>query len=170
MTNGNYDRFCEILGKLCYVFDNSAALVAAQQLTQYRTLEQATQADQETADLPEVLILANYQASWSSAIQSGPVQLQNLMKTIATKMLTSDDFIAALTTVPASSSINNVLNAWATDMGAGIDNKTFTNVASTGLVNFFNQLLTGGASVTWHTAVDASASFKDSVFVVNTII
>ena len=170
MTNGNYDRFSKILGKLAYVFDNSAALVTAQQLTQYRTMEQVAKSDQESADLPEISIIAQYFSSWSSAIDAGPLTLQGLVKTIAIKILTSDDFISSLTTVPASSSINNVLTALATEMGAGVDNKTFTNVSSTGLVHFLNQLLTGGASVSWHTAVDGSADYKDSVYVVNAIV
>src|SRR5579872_736427 len=111
MTNANYDRFFEILGKLAYVFDNSAGIVTAQQLTQYRTMEQATQSDQETTDLPEVAILAANFASWSAAIQAGPGTLQSIMESIATKILTSSDFIAALTTVPANTSINAVLTA-----------------------------------------------------------
>lgn len=169
MTNGNYDRFFKILGKLAYVFDNSGALITAQELTQYRTMEQAAKSDQESADLPEIEVLANQYSSWSSAISAGPGVLQTLMKSIATKILTSDDFINSLTTVPASSSINNVLTALGAEMATGVDNKTLTTVSGVGLVHFFNQLLTSG-SVTWHTAADGSASYKDSVYVVNTIV
>ncbi len=70
MTSGNYDRFFEILGKLCNVYDNAGSSVSTQNIQLYRTMEQASQSDQESNDLPQLTIIANNVNAWQSAIAS----------------------------------------------------------------------------------------------------
>lgn len=86
--------------------------------------------------------------------------------TVGKRIFTADDFIACLTTVPANGTISAVLTAWATEMGSGVDNVTFTTLSSTGIVHFLNTV--GGGTFSWHTAADGSATYKDSVYCVGT--
>ncbi len=51
---------------------------------------------------------------------------------------------------------------------SGHDNKTLATKAATGLVNFFDTL--AAEALTWNTESDAGADYKDSVYVVATIV
>ena len=165
MTSGNYVRHFKVLGKLAKLFDIASAQTPDLNTLMARLYDQV--ATGETASLPGVLLLAQYVNSFQSAIARGPESLAALAKAMAEAYLISNDFVNDLTTTPTSRTGAAVLTALQTEMAAGLNNKTLTTLAATGLVNFFNQF---SPTSSWNTAADASADYKDSVYVVSTIV
>ena len=159
MTANHYVHHLSVLGKFCKLFDLAVAAVAD------RTTLAATIADQVADGDTAGLAIA---AAIVSRVQSIPTidGAQTLAKALAASYIESAYFIATLTTVPASTAAHDVLVALATDMGAGVDNKTLKTLSGTGLVNFLNAV--AGAALTWHTA--GSPDYDDSVYVVLTVV
>lgn len=173
MTNANYDRFFKILGKLCTTYDNAGTSLTTQNLQRYRFVEQIAKSDQEVTDLAAIDLLTQYLPTWKAAVASGVTTLQSLMVQMAGALFTSSDFTAAIITVAgkaaltSTSSAPNVIAALAVEMAAAQDNKKLSTLAATGLVNFMNQV--AGSAQAWNTIIDASADYKDSVYVIITI-
>ena len=102
------------------------------------------------------------------ATTSGPTALQSLAVSIGGQYLSLNLFYASLTTVPTSTTAVAALVALQAEMAAGVDNKTLSTETTSGLVNFFDAIL--GSEGTWNTAADASADYKDSVYVVSAVV
>jgi hypothetical protein len=166
MTDANYIKVFTILGKLCFGYD-----LATTQATACDDIL-ATLQDQVATGSPDSnpvnTTLRQTYSSIEQARDSGANFAKSVYKTGATNFLASDYFFNKLTTVPTSRSAAAVLAALETEMAVGLDNKKLTTLASTGLVNFFNSML--AAPGTWNTVADASADYKDSVYVVDAVI
>lgn len=166
MTGGNYARHFKVLGKLAKLYD-----VAAADESTLETLL-STFADQVAtggvASLPAVLQMGTYISRWNSAIDAGATALQRVAQDAAKAYLRSDDFIGDLTTVPDTNSIEDVLAALQTEIGAGVDNVTLGTLAATGLVHFFDSML--AAAGTWNTEADATADYRDAIYVVSAVV
>lgn len=164
MTNDNYIRHFKVLGKLAKLYD-----IAAADESDLETLL-STFVDQyatgTVASLPAILIFPNHTVAWSQAISAGATALQTVAKNAASAYLIDDDFTGDLTTTPAATTAAAVLTALATEMGAGVDNKTLTTKSSTGLVNFFDAIL--GSSGSWNTS--GTPTYADGTYVVSTVV
>ena len=166
MTDGNYIKVFTILGKLCYAFD--LATVQFGEVDDILATIQDQVATGSPDSNPVITTLRQTFASMEAARDNGAAFLKTVAKTGASNFMVSDYFFNKLVTVPASRSAAAVLAALQTEMSAGVDDKKLTTLASTGLVNFFNAIL--GSAGTWNTAADASANYKDSVYVVEAVI
>jgi hypothetical protein len=163
MTNGNYVRHLSVLGKLANLYDLAGADAPAINAGLAGMLDQV--ADGQTDSVAIALAFAQWGSQVSSAVTNGPTAVQTAMLNAARYYLTQSYFYSDLTTVPTATTPLAVLTALATEMGAGVDNKTLTTKASTGLVNFFDVIR--GTNGTWNTAADGSADYKDSVYCVS---
>ena len=167
MTPTNYDKHFKVLGKLCRIHDVGGGDISALQLLESRLFDQV--ATGESASLDAVLLMAGFANGLHSAVTATTQNVRSTVKTIAGAYLTAALFRNDLTTVPSDpTSPASVLGALRTDMGAGVDNKKLTNETTSGFVNFFKNVM--GAGGTWNTAADASADYKDSVYVVDAIV
>lgn len=166
MTDANYIRHFKVLGKLAKLYDTAAADSTTLETLLTTFVDQY--ATGTIASFPAVQLFPRYTTQWISAITAGPTALQSVAKNAAAAYLTSTDFTNDLTTEPTANTALAVLVALATEMGAGVDNKTLTTKASTGLVNFFDAIR--GTAGSWNTAADGSADYKDSVYVVSTVV
>lgn len=166
MDNANYIRHFKVLGKLCKLYDLASTQSSAQNSLLAAFVDQY--ADGTDASLPAVLLFPSYTSAWASAISGGPNAMKSLSLSAATQYLVGANFTDDLTTAPAGTSVSAVLAALQTEMGAGEDDKTLATKASSGLVNFFDTIL--GSSGTWNTETDASADYKDSVYVVSAVV
>ena len=165
MDAGNYTRHFKALGKLAFLYDNATAAALAQQTLRATTADQV--ADGTTTTLPAVDLFAQYDTQWKQGITAGATALQAVAIAFASSYLIDATFTAGLTTVPTATTPVAVLTALALEM-TSVDNKTLTTLAATGLVNFFN--VVAGSVLSWHTAADASADYKDSVFCVSAVV
>ena len=164
MLAANYVEHCKVLGKLCRLWDDASADAEAMKLLISRLIDQY--ADGELATWDTLQLLNPYTASLASGVNNGAAALKALAQTMAAAYLTSAIFRGDLTTTPDNiSSATSVLEALQTEMGAGVDNVTFTTKSSTGLVNFFDLFEPTGA---WNTAADGEADYPDSTYVVIT--
>jgi hypothetical protein len=162
MTNDNYAKVFGILGKLCFGYDLAAAqLVAASTILANLQDEVATGFPESN---PANQTLRPYYSRLDAAIRNGPTYALASNQGAAGRFLVSDYFVSKLITVPINRNLAaSVLEAFQTEMSAAVDNKTLTDLSDTGLVHFFDSFLL--APGTWNTAPDASADYKDSVFV-----
>ena len=166
MEDANYQEHCKVLGKLCYLYDQAAAEEAATRLVISVFVDQYAAGDEPTYET--VVLLCPFIAGLDSAVDNGAEVIQSRARTIATAYLTSSIFYGDLTTTPANlNSAASVLTALQTEMGAGEDDKTFGTLAGTGFVHFFNLWSPTGA---WNTEADATADYRDAIFVVGTIV
>lgn len=164
MTNADYIRNFKLFGKLAKLYDDATADVATLETLQATTFDQI--ADGTTATLEAVGIFSGYYSRYSNGISSGAAALQSLAVSIGRAYIVTDEFVTGLTTQPASRSALLCVAALATEMSAGVDNKTLTTESSTGLVNFFDAL--AGAEQTWNTS--GSPDYPDGTFVVSPVI
>ncbi len=164
MLNANYIRHLKPLGKLCYLYDIAGTGLAALKTLRATTYDQV--ADGTDASAPGVDVFAQYRSRYNNVISQGQQAQQDLALAIATSYMVSDDFIDDLTTQPTSRTIANVIAALETEMAVGVDNKTLTTEAATGLVNFFDTLK--GSEGTWNTS--GSPDYPDSVYVVSAVV
>ena len=164
MDAANYEEHLKVFGKLALLNDDASADAAAMKLLISRLIDQY--ADGEVATWPTLQLLNPYTPSLYTAVNNGAEALKTLAQNMAAAYLTSAIFRDDLTTTPENiSSATSVLEALQTEMGAGVDNVTFTTKSSTGIVNFFDLFEPTGA---WNTAADETADYKDSVYVVLT--
>ena len=166
MLTGNYDRHLKVLGKLARLWDDASADSAAQKLLISRMIDQV--ATGEVDSYPATLLLNAYTLTLNSAITAGAEAIRSTAVTMAAAYLISTDFTDDLTTAPSATTAQAVLEALQTEMAAGLDNKTLTDTASTGFVNFFDT--NWSPSGAWNTEADGTADYKDSVYVVTTIV
>ncbi len=167
MTDANYQKHLKVLGKLCKLWDDAGSDEDTQKELIARMFDQA--ATGELPSYPALLILNPYTAALDRSIVSGVVAQQATAKSMAEAYLKSSTFTDDLTTsVTGGVTGTTVLNALQTEMGAGEDNKTLTTSAATGFVNFFDTNWSPTGS--WNTEADATADYKDSVYVVSTIV
>lgn len=167
MTDPNYQKHFKVLGKIARVWDDGGLDVPSMQLLAARFFDQI--ATGEAPSYGTTLLLNPFATALDASMQVGANAVQNIAAQMAAAYLTAADFLADLTTTPSNTSqAAKVLEALQTEMGAGEDNVTLTDKAATGLVNFFDS----GWSPTlgWNTASDATATYKDSIYVVTTIV
>ncbi len=116
-------------------------------------MEQASQSDQESNDLPQLTIIANNVNAWQSAIAGGASRLQSLMVQIGQQIVTNSDFTAAIITGPGvaaltdKSNAKTVLIALGVEMAAAQDNKKINTLTTSGLTNFLNKVAISGVIV-----------------------
>jgi hypothetical protein len=166
MLDANYIKHFKIIGKICKLFDVAAADETALKALRATTYDQV--ADGTDASAEAVDIFASYRSRYNNAIENGPTTTQRFAIALASDYLNSDDFYADLTTKPTSRTATNVIAALETEMSAGVDDKTLTDLDTTGLVNFFNEIK--GSLGTWNTEADGTADYKDSVYCVSAVI
>lgn len=166
MTDANYIRHFKVLGKLAKLYDDAGANDTAMRTLLATFVDQY--AEGTSASLSAINIFPTYTRQWANAIGSSPASLQAIAVAAAGAYLISADFTADLTTTPSATTPAAVLIALATDMGAGVDDKTLSTEATSGLVNFFDAVQ--GAEGTWNTEDDATADYKDSVYVVSAVV
>ncbi|HEY3320880.1 MAG TPA: hypothetical protein VGP72_10485 [Planctomycetota bacterium] len=164
MDNANHIRHLKVVGKLAKAYDNATADATAQEALLAAFVDQY--ADGTPASLAAIRLMPTYTSSWSGAIGSGSTAIQTMAVNACKAYLTDPNFTGDLTTVPAGNSAAAVLTAWAADTVA--DSKTLTTKGSSGIVNFLDAV--AGASQTWNTASDGSATYKDSVYCVATVV
>jgi hypothetical protein len=162
MTNNNYIRHFSVLGKLAKLYD--LAIDGGGDFEDLLAAFVDQYADGTVLTLPAVKLFPTYQAQIVGAIANGTDALESIAKSAAMAYLIDPTFTGGLTTTPAAATASAVLAALQTEMGAGVDNKTLTTKASTGLVNFFDAIL--GSPGTWNTEADETADYKDSVYCV----
>lgn len=166
MTGANYQKHFKVIGKLAKLYDDAGADNTALLALFATTYDQV--ATGLAADLDALEILNQYTSRYRNAISNGAQALQTLAKNIATAYLQSDYFVDDLTTEPASRSIAVVVAALATDMSAAVDNVTLGTETTTGLVNFLDEV--AGAEQTWNTEADATADYRDAIYVVSAVV
>lgn len=167
MTDAQYQKHFKVLGKLARLWDDGGLDVSTMQLLAARFLDQI--ATGEAGSYATTLLLNPYTVNLDNSIKVGVNAVQSIAKQMSEAYLKSSIFIDDLATVPANATLPiKVLEALQTEMSAGVDNKTLTDLAATGFVNFFNSVW--APTLTWNTAADVTADYKDSVYVVTTIV
>lgn len=169
MLDANYIKHFKVLGKLARLYDDAAAAsdVAALKTLAMRLFDQAATGESPSYDA--VLVLSAFMSPLDLSINAVTNNVRATVKTMAAAYLVHSLFRADLTTTPASANdAASVLAALRTDMSAGVDNKKLTTEAATGLVNFFKNVMAAGGS--WNSIADASADYKDSVYVVTAVV
>jgi predicted homoserine dehydrogenase-like protein len=166
MLDADYIKVFKILGKLCYGYD-----ISATQFSDINSILATLQDQVATGLVAENPVCTTLRPNYSQievARDNGAANAQSVFQAGAEAVIVSDYFVNKLVTVPASRTIEDVLAALETEMSAAVDNKKLTTLHSTGLVNFFNSML--AAPGTWNTITDASADYKDSVYVVLAVV
>lgn len=167
MTPTNYVRHFKVLGKICRLYDVGGPDVAALKLLISRVFDQIATGEVDSYDA--LLLLTPYMGQLNASLGEASTQVKFHAVQMAGKYLTSPNFYGDLTTVPSNVAlVTAVLTALRTDMSAAVDNKRLSTESTSGLVNFFSNVLAAGG--TWNTVADASADYKDSVYVVDTIV
>jgi len=166
MLDANYQKHFKNLGKICRLYDDGGFSEATIKTIISRLYDQAATGE-STDSYGALLALCPHITALNSDLSSGG-QVRSRAKEMAASYLISDFFRADLTTVPGSpNSYESVVEALRVEMSAAVDNKTLTNESATGFVHFFKVLKPG---TTWNTAADGSANYKDSIYVVQTIV
>jgi hypothetical protein len=166
MTDANYIRHFSALGKLCWLYDNASA--QADDLNDWLAATYDQVATGTSESLPNVTLFASYNSRLANGISSGATALKATALALAREYVTRAEFTDDLTTQPASRTAALAMAALAADMGAGVDNKTLGTLAATGLANFLN--VVAGAVQTWNTEADATADYRDAIYVVATVV
>lgn len=166
MTSGNYQRKFKVLGKLAKLYDLAAADVTTLNLLLAVFADQV--ADGTATSLPDTLLFSTYIPQWSSAVSSGATALKSLAVSAASAHLISSDFTGDFVSNTPSSPITPATVITALIAELTTNSSTLTTLAATGLVNFLNVVY--GSVQTFPTAADGSATYKDSVYVVATIV
>ena len=171
MTANNYTRHFSVLGKLCKLYDDAAAAEATQKTLIAAFADQVS--DGLSASLDALVAMLSPISQFNSALSAGEGTRQDIALAAAKSYLVNAYFTGGLTTTPTSlSSVVAVLTALQTEMGAGVDNKTLGTKTTSGLVNFLDAILAaeGEEAGTWNTESDATADYRDAVYVVAGII
>lgn len=165
MLPDNYGKHFKLLGKIARIYDLSASGSTTLKAAVDMMVEQF--AGSGATGWDPLKLACNSVDSFNLAFTVGSNAVEDACVALGRAYLLSDDFQDDLTTSPAdATSVAAVLTALQTDMGAGVDNKTLGTLATTGLVNFLNALGTGTG--TWNTEADATADYRDAVYVVDT--
>jgi hypothetical protein len=168
MTDGNYQALSKILGKLAYFFDQAGAGSVSQEAAFAAMFDQVAKPD--TAANNEIVVdFAGAAQGLFNNIATGGATQQAALVAAGKKYLASDLVIGSfVTNVPAANaSAAQVIAALILEMTH--DSVTFTTVPNpaTGIVNFLQQIVPGAALPQ---AADASASYKDSVYSIVTVL
>lgn len=166
MLDANYARHFKVLGKLAKLYDLAAAQVTADNALLAAFVDQY--ADGTPASLPAVALFPAYTSQISNSISNGSANLKAVALSAAGAYLVNTTFTADLSTPIVGNTAAASLTALATEMSEGEDDKTLTTLASTGLVNFFDAI--AGSAGSWNTEADATADYKDSVYVVSSVV
>jgi hypothetical protein len=170
MATLTYARHFAVLGKLCKLYDDASAASGTQRTLISTYCDQT--ADGVAASLAMVIAQQTYAQQFNSALSSGEDTRKTIALNAAKAYFTNAYFTDELTTTPDSTGIVDVLTALQTEMGAGVDNVTLGTKTTTGLVNFFDAILAdeGEGAGTWNTESDATADYRDAVYVVSAVI
>ncbi|MBI4719473.1 MAG: hypothetical protein HY763_16885 [Planctomycetes bacterium] len=142
MTPTNYDKHFKVLGKLCRIYDTGGPDTTAMQALVSTLYDQVATGTQ--ASYNAVILLSQYAVGFAASIAKSGDGIKTDAVNAAKRYLIDALFLNDLTTVPANpSDVPAVLAALRTEMGAG---------------------------GTWNTAADASADYKDSVYVVDAVV
>ena len=164
MLSANYIFNFKRLGKLAYLWGTASAGATASQALLAITYEEVS--DGLVDSIPGEVTLSPYLIQWNS--QTSSSALSTIAINAASAYLIMPSFVGQLTTQPANkNSAASVLAALVTEMTT-VDSVTLTTLSSTGLAAFFNAV--AGSTLTWNTAADASATYKDSIYVVSTLV
>ncbi len=165
MTDPQYQLHLKALGKITRLWDDSGIDTTALKLLVSRLYDQVATGEVDSYD--GTLALNQFSIGLNNALSIGENKIRTTAKAMAEAYL-KIALAKDLTTLPSSSDAKNILEALQTEMGAGLDNKTLSNSSTTGFVNFFDSLWSPSGS--WNTALDASADYKDSIYVVTAIV
>ncbi len=166
MTDANYIALSKVLGKLAYFFDQAGAGSVSQEAAFAAMYDQVAKPD--SAPNNEIVVdFAGAAQGLFNNIATGGATQQAALVAAGKKYLASDLVIGSFVShAPASNaSAAQVIAALILEMTA--DSKTFTTLASTGIVNFLQQILPAAALPQ---ASDGSASYKDSVYAIVTVL
>jgi hypothetical protein len=163
MLDAGYAKHFAAIGKLVYLWDTAGAQVATLETGAARFFDQI--ATGESASWPASKFFNPYTQSIADAIASGPVALQDRIKSLVGYYLTSPIFLADLETTPVNATqAKSVLEALIAEMAD--DSKTFTTAASTGFVHFFETLWSPAGSF----GQSGTPTYADSTYCVATIV
>jgi hypothetical protein len=172
MTDGNYQKHCKVLGKYCRLYDTAGTNETAMKALEAITIDQV--ADGLAASLPACEALAGKLPAWKTAISAGPSALKAVAIQLAAQYLQLDLFCSTLVghAATAGSAVTTILTAFQDEMSASHDNKTLGTKTTSGLVNFFDAVAVdaGGSAGTWNTESDATADYRDAIYVVDTAV
>lgn len=177
MLDANYQKHFKVLGKICKLYDAAGADVTTVKTRIAAFLDQI--ATGAIGSYNTTLLLNPYTGTLNQAVSAGSAAMQALAITMAGAYLTDPgvNFKGDLLVGPAIAAITNpsspalVLEGLRLEMQStgGGDNKKLTTEATTGFVNFFKNVLLSAAGA-WNTIADASADYKDSVYVVDAVV
>ena len=166
MTSGNYQALFKVIGKLSYFYDEAAAGSTADELAFAALFAQISKPD-TIANNEIVLDFSSYASQINNYIYTGGAPLQtalvNAAKNYLTSTLVNSYFVHDVPATNANAAA--VVTALIAELTA--DSSTMTTLASTGMVNFLQQILPAAALPQ---AADASATYKDSVYSVVTVL
>ncbi len=165
MTDPQYQLHLKALGKIARLWDDGGLDTASLKLLASRLFDQI--ATGETVSYEGVIVVSTYAPSLNNAINGGQNPVRSTAQIMAEQYLIQVLTID-LTTQPVGTDAKSVLEALQTEMSVGVDGKTLTDKSTTGFVNFFDTLWS--PSGTWNTEADVTADYKDSIFVVTTIV
>ena len=165
MLDANYKNMFKVLGKMSYLYDSAGTDSTSQNTLGANVESQVSSQGNFTLDV----VMQSFPVAMNNSISSGAAAQQTLAISQATNYLQSSIVSAYFTqtTVVQNSRAATVVTALQIEMSAAKDNVTLTNVGSTGLVNFLTQIQPSGL---WNTAVDGSATYKDSVYSVLAVV
>ena len=167
MIAADYVTHLKVLGKLARLWDDASSDASAMKLLIARFYDQIATGEAPSYDT--LLTLNPYTSLLNGGVQNGAEAIKTVTVAAAAAYLISATFRDSLITTPATpSNSTSVLEALQTEMGAGVDNKTLTTSAATGFVNFFDANFSPTGS--WNTEADGTADYKDSIYVVTTIV
>ena len=163
MTGGNYQLLFKVLGKLAKMYDAAGAGGIGTPLAAV-TVDQV--ADQDVWELDK--IMSSFNQALDGAINSAAnaaAQQQALVLRIAGAYLLSETVNGYFTTPPDAATAALVVAALAAEMTT--NTVTVTTRAATGIANLLH-VINAAASIPQ--AADASATYKDSVYCVSTLV
>ncbi len=161
MDSANYVKHLKVLGKLCYIWDNSDPALTTQQTNISRLMDQT--ATGEAASLAATLLIGAFMPRLNDAITIGST-LRTAIEDATATYLTNALFTDDLTTDPTAGTAKAVLEAWITDFG--LDSKTLTTATTDGLVHFFEAVW----SPTGSFPQSGSPTYADGTYVVQAIV
>ena len=173
--NDLHRHFC-VLGKLCHLYDIASADESAMKLKTSKMWDQIADGAAGTYEVMDKL--APSQESLDAAILDtveAATKIKTVAVNLAAKYLTSDACAGSLewgVGEPQGPEDPNDPASVLICLKAVLDQAaaTLTTESSTGLINFFESNWTIPAEPAWPQAADESATWKDSVYVVEDVV
>ena len=163
MTGANYIAFCKILGKLSYAFDEFGAGYSGSEDAFAALYAQVAKPD----TIPNNEIVVDFGVSAQSIINAIAAGGNSTPILTAAKSFLTSDLVRSYfvhETLTTNATAQQVITALIAEMTA--DNAYFTPLASTGMVNFLQQILPGAAIPT----TGSGTQYTDAVYSVVTVL